>query len=133
MKLSWNRLALIVGAFVLALMAIDGLTRMNDRAMAEFGFGRSPHVEADSAAALFLVGLIAGVVLGIVIFFGYLAWREKKYAEEPDQLGVLLEEIAAEEKRNALYVDDNSSPDERGESLDPWERSADWWKNADED
>jgi len=133
MKLPWNRLALTVGAFVLALMAIDGLVRMNNSAMSDFGFGQGTQVAADSAGALFLVGLIAGVVLGISIFFGYLVWREKKYAEQPDHLEILLEEIAAEEKRNALYVDDSSSHDDRGESLDPWERSADWWKGSDED
>ncbi len=133
MNLSWNRLALVVGAFVLALMAIDGLVRMNDSAMADFGFGQGPQVEADSAAALFLVGLIAGVVLGIAIFFAYLVWREKKFANEPDQLDALLEEIAEEEKQNALFVDENSFSDDRGESFEPWERSADWWKSADED
>ena len=132
MKLSWNRLALIFGAFILALMAIDGLIRMNQSAMADFGVGESTLVAADSAAALFLVGLIVGVVLGIAIFFCYLVWREKKYAEEPDQLDLLLEEIAADEKRNALYVDDKAT-EERTESLDPWERGADWWKTSDED
>jgi hypothetical protein len=133
MKLSWNRLALIFGAFILALMVVDGLIRMNQSVMSDFGVGESTLVAADSAAALFLVGLIAGVLLGIAIFFAYLIWREKKYAEEPDQLDLLLEEIAADEKRNALYVDDNAAPEERAESLDPWERGADWWKTADEE
>jgi hypothetical protein len=49
------------------------------------------------------------------------------------QLDLLLEEIAADEKRNALYVDDNAAADDKAESLDPWERGADWWKTADED
>ncbi len=132
MKLSWNRLALTLGAFILALMAIDGLVRMHQTEMANFGFGESPLVAADSAAALFLVGLIAGVVLGIGIFFGYLIWREKRYAEEPDDLDILLNEIAEDEKRNAFCLEDNSSED-KVESLDPWERPADWWKSADED
>lgn len=132
MKLSWNRLALIIGAFILALMAIDGLIRMNNSAMVDFGFGESPWVEADSAAALFLVGLIAGVILGIGIFFGYLVWREKRYAGEPDDLAVLLNEIAEDEKKSALCLEDNS-PEDRVESLDPWERPADWWKSSDDD
>lgn len=132
MKLSWNRLALIIGAFILALMAIDGLIRMHNSEMAGFGFGEGPLVAADSAAALFLVGLIAGVVLGIGIFFGYLVWREKRYAEEPDELAVLLNEIADDEKRSALRVEESAS-DERVESLDPWERPADWWKSSDDD
>lgn len=132
MKLSWNRLALTIGAFILALMAIDGLIRMHNAEMANFGFGVSPLVAADSAAALFLVGLIAGVVLGIGIFFGYLVWREKRYAEEPDDLAMLLNEIAEDEKKSALCLEDNSSED-KVESLDPWERPADWWKSSDED
>jgi hypothetical protein len=133
MKLSWNRLALIFAAFILGLMVIDGLIRMNRSAMADFGIGESTLVNADSAAALFLIGLIVGVVMGIAIFFGYLIWREKKYAEEPDPLDLLLEEIAEDERRDALYVEDSANTSDRGESLDPWERGADWWKTADED
>ncbi len=131
MKSSRNRLALLVGAFILALMAIDGLIRLQRTASSEYGVGESTLVVADSAAAFFLVGLIGGVVLGIAIFFGYLMWREKKYAEEPDELDLLLEEMAEDEKRNALFVEDNSSSEDRTESLDPWERESDWWKSAD--
>ena len=133
MKLSRKRLALIVGTFILALMAVEGLIRLQGSALSEYGFGTSPLVAADSAAALFLVGLIAGVVLGIAIFFSYLVWRERRLAEEPNDLDVLPEEIAAEEKRNALFVDENSLREDRSESRDPWERSADWWKGSDED
>lgn len=132
MKLSWKRLALVVGAFVLALTAIDGLAKMQKSASAAYGFGQGPLVAADSAAALFLVGLVVGVVLGIGLFFGYLMWREKRFAEQPDDLEVLLEEIAADERREALRVEDHA-PDERAETLDPWERPADWWKQADEE
>ncbi len=131
MMKSWNRIALLIGAFVLGLMAIDGLIRMNEQAMADFGMGQSPLVAADSAAALFIVGLIAGVVLGIGIFFGYLVWREKRFAEEPDHLAELLQEIAAEEKGNALYVEEGGA-EERNETLEPWERPADWWKTEED-
>lgn len=133
MKSSRNRLALLFGAFILALMAIDGLIRLQRSASSQYGFGESTLVVADSAAALFLMGLIVGVVLGIAVFFGYLMWREKKYAEEPDSVDLLLEEIAEDEKRNALFVEDNFSSDDRSESLDPWERGSDWWKSADDD
>jgi len=132
MKLSWNRLALIVGAFVLALTAVDGLVKMQRSAMADFGVGQGPLVAADSAAALFLIGLVAGMILGIALFFGYLAWRERQCAGETDDLALLLEEIEAEERREALRVEDNA-PDDRAETLDPWERPADWWKQSDED
>ena len=87
-----------------------------------------------SAAALFLVGLVAGVVIGIGVFFGYLVWREKRFAEQPDEVALLLEEVAEEEKRNAFHRErEETYGEDRGETLDPWERPADWWKNADED
>ncbi|MBL9156100.1 MAG: hypothetical protein JNJ70_01415 [Verrucomicrobiales bacterium] len=136
MNFSWNRLALIIGAFVLALVVVDGLVKMNASAMSDYGVGESPLVAADSAAALFLVGLVAGMVIGIGIFFGYLVWREKRYAEQPDEVALLLEEVAAEEKRNAFHRErdrEESYGEEHAETLDPWERPADWWKRADDE
>lgn len=136
MNFSWNRLALIIGAFVLALVVVDGLVKMNASAMSSYGVGESPLVAADSTAALFLVGLIAGMVIGIGIFFGYLVWREKRYAEQPDEVAILLEEVAAEEKRNAFHRErerEESYGEEHAETLDPWERPADWWKRADDE
>lgn len=134
MKHSLNRIFFLVGAFVLALVAIDGLIQLNNSALSEYGAGESELVKADSAAALFLVGLVAGMVLGIGIFFATIAWRSKKYAEEPDEIALLLEEIAREEEANALIVEENNSAEENNtESSDPWERSADWWKNADDE
>lgn len=133
MKSTANRLVLIVGAFVLALMAVDGLIQLNQSAMAEFGYGESIWVEADSAAALFLIGLVVGMVLGIGIFFGYIMWREKKIAEAPDDLDALLEEISQDaERANPLFVDDPAAGEEIPEPTDPWERPADWWKNGDD-
>lgn len=133
MKFSLNRIAFIVGAFVLALMAIDGLIQMNKSVLGSYGAGESTWVEADSAAALLLVGLIGGMLLGIGSFFAVLVWRQKKLIEEPDQVDILLEEIAREEA-NALFVEEKRSDESNAsESLDPWERAADWWKNADEE
>ena len=133
MKFSLNRLAFIIGAFVLALMAIDGLIQMNKSVLGSYGAGESTWVEANSAAALLLVGLIGGMLLGIGSFFAVLVWRQKKLIEEPDQVDILLEEIAREEA-NALFVEEKRSDDSNAsESLDPWERTADWWKNADEE
>jgi len=134
MKFSANRLAFIFGAFILGLMAIDGLLQLNREAYVGFGMGTNQWVAADSAMALFLVGLVVGLVAGIGVFFGYLVWREKRCTEAPDELDSLLEEIArkeAEEEENPLFVEDNSL-EEPIESLDPWERPADWWKR-DED
>lgn len=132
MKLSWNRLALILGAVVLSLTVIDGLAKMSSSAAADFGVGTGPLVAADSAAAVFLIGLVFGVIGGIGLFFAFLVWREKQSREEVDEVAVLLEEVAAEEKRNAFHREESYS-EERAESLDPWERPADWWKNADDE
>jgi len=129
MKFTANRLVFILGAFILALMAVDALVRLNRSALSAYGFGESAWVNADSALALFLVGLVAGVVVGIGIFFGYIVWREKKYSEEHDEVAALLEEIAREEaaEANPLFVEDNLPMEETTETLDPWERPADWW------
>ena len=134
MNFSLNRLVLIIGSGILALMAIDGLIQLNSSAMADYGFGHSSWVTADSVTAMFLVGLVVGMVFGIGLFFGYLVWREKKYAEDPDQIEALFEELAREaEAEDSLYVEENTMDEQHSESLDPWERSADWWKNSDED
>ena len=116
-------------------MAVDGLVQMNKAALADYGFGQSHLVTADSVTAMFLVGLVVGMVFGIGLFFGYLVWREKKYAEDPDQIEALFEELAREaEEEDALFVEESSMDEQQhSESLDPWERSADWWKNADEE
>ena len=131
MKISWNRLALLTGVFVLSLMVVDGLVKMNRSAMDSYGVGESPLVAADSAAALFLVGLVAGMVLGIGIFFGCLAWRERRCTAEPDEVARLLEEVAEEEQWDA-FLREGSSNEEPIESLDPWERPADWWKRGED-
>ncbi|MEC5129227.1 hypothetical protein VSU19_20875 [Verrucomicrobiales bacterium BCK34] len=132
MKFSLNRLAFIVGAFILALMAIDGLIQMNKSVLGTYGAGESSWVEANSAAALLLVGLVAGMLLGIGCFFAVIVWRQKKLEGEPDQIDILLEEIAQEEA-NALFVDEKRRDESNSESLDPWERTADWWKSADDE
>lgn len=132
MKFSWNRLALGLGALVLFLTVMDGLAKMTTSAGAHFGFGTGPLVEADSALALFLVGLVIGVIGGIGLFFAFIMWRERQSRGEVDEVAVLLEEVAAEEKRNAFHREESYS-EERAETLDPWERPADWWKNADDE
>ena len=84
--------------------------------------------------ALFLVGLVVGLVAGIAIFFGSLVLREKRCTENPDDIDSLLDEISreeAKERENPLFVEDNSF-EEPTESLDPWERPADWWEREDD-
>ncbi|MEX2577596.1 MAG: hypothetical protein WD342_00950 [Verrucomicrobiales bacterium] len=134
MKFSLNRLALVIGASILALMVIDGLIQYGKSALPDYGFGQHQWVAADSLMAVFLVGLVAGTVFGIAIFFAYLVWRERKYNEDPDEIEALFDELAREaEEDDALFVEENSMDEQRSESLDPWERSADWWKQADDD
>tara|TARA_R110000850_G_scaffold55877_3_gene132024 strand:+ start:1162 stop:1566 length:405 start_codon:yes stop_codon:yes gene_type:complete len=132
MKFSANRLAFIVGAFILALMAIDGLIQLNREAFSGFGFGQNTQVQAGSTAALFMLGIVGGMIIGIGLFFGYLTWRGKRNSEQPDEIEALLEEIAREEEEdeNPLFVEDNQM-EEPIESLDPWERPSDWWKQSD--
>ncbi len=135
MKFSWNRLALIVGAFVLALTAIDGIAKLQGSVASDYGFGQGPLVAADSATALLLVGLVVGMVLGIALFFGYLLWRERHCGEQqPDEVSLLLEEVAEEERRSAFHRErEEGWGEERAETLDPWERPSDWWRHADDD
>lgn len=132
MKFSANRLVLSVGAFILALMAVDGLIQLNKAGMAEFGYGESAWVTADSAAAIFMIGLIVGMILGIGIFFFHLVLREKKYAEEPDDLEALLEEIEREEAEENAFFSEENQTEEKSQALDPWERPADWWMREDD-
>lgn len=134
MKSTANRIVLLVGAFVLALMAVDGLIQLNQSALSEFGYGESIWVEADSAMALFLVGLVAGMLIGIGIFFGFIVWRQRQCAEETQDLDALLEEVSREtDLSNPLFVDDDPTKEEIPEPTDPWERPADWWKNSEDD
>lgn len=132
MKSTANRLVFIVGAFILALMAVDGLIQLNEAGMEEFGYGESQWVTADSAAAIFMVGLIVGMVLGIAIFFFHLVMRERRYAEEPDDLGALLDEIEREEAAENAFFSEDKHTEEEHKTLDPWERPADWWMREDE-
>jgi len=143
MKSTANRLFLIVGAFILALMVVDGLLRMNRSSAPYYGAGSGTWVEANSAAALFLVGLVSGVVLGIGLFFASLVWRERRLREEDeaDDFEALLAEIEnledddtepSEDYGRTLFSDE-APPEDFAETRDPWEKPADWWKSGDDD
>lgn len=123
-------LALIVGIILAGLLVVDGLPQWDKLT---FGMGVSSKVGADSTLAMFLVGMIVGMLSGIGLFFGYLMWREKKSIEQPDELDILFEELAREEEE-ALFVEDlNKASEEKAETLDPWERPSDWWKRSKEE
>lgn len=131
----------LLAATLLMLFAIDGLLTLQDGdsggALASFGNGTSAQSSTDSLFAFFLLGMVCGLVLGIGLFFAHLLWREKRLAEEPDEVGRLLDEIAREEEEAALlreeaFDEEPAEPKERRETLDPWERPSDWWKSGGE-
>lgn len=97
---------------------------------------------ADSALAMFLVGLAVGVPLGIVLFFSYLMMREKQESEQDRQVDELL---ASLEENDALQSGPwgdgsanggSSSSRQRlegeatEENREPWERPTDWWRDS---
>ncbi|MEM7699641.1 MAG: hypothetical protein AAF236_14685 [Verrucomicrobiota bacterium] len=134
MRISWNRFAFILGAFIIGLIVIEMLLQVNEKAFADFGFGVSKWAAADSLAAVFMVGLVVGMISGIAIFFAYIVHREKKFAEAPDDIDQLLEEIAQEEERQTARGGQRQldAREEPGEGSDPWEQDADWWRKVDE-
>lgn len=95
-------------------------------------------MHAESAGALFMVGLVAGMVSGITLFFVHLRRRERQLARFSHE-DMLLDywppptdapswpSPASTESRR-----DTETSDEMIEKSDPWERSVDWWKNPDD-
>jgi hypothetical protein len=96
-------------------------------------------VLADSALAMFLIGLAVGVPSGIGLFFTYLILREKQETEQDRQMDELLASLAESGADSSPWSD--SAPDGRqtleGEATeerrDPWERPTDWWRHAEDD
>ncbi len=127
----FGQIASVIAALVLVLLCADSVAGTGER------------VAADSALAMFLLGLAVGVPAGIGLFFGYLMLRERRQAEQPDDLDTLLESLEAEEDpwtppaargfqfdRDAGFRD---APEEEPiETLEPWERPADWWQDSDD-
>lgn len=97
-------------------------------------------VPADSALAMFLIGLAVGVPAGIVLFFGYLMMRERAETEQDRELDSLLNAASDREPGAGAWGQHDhrrQSPFERegtaDEQLDPWERPSDWWRHAGDD
>lgn len=105
------------------------------------GFLKHSGVMADSALAMFLVGLAVGVPLGIALFFSYLMMREKQETEQDRQVDELL---ASLEESDTFQSgpwsggsrDESSSSRQRlegeatEENREPWERPTDWWRES---
>jgi hypothetical protein len=129
-----RRIAIILAMGIAGLLAMDLIGRSHPAVnvtLPEFG------VAADSAAAVFLVGLISGLLLGIGLFFGYLMLRERQENLEPDGMALLFEELnhLGTDDFEDLddYFADEDAVEEHADSIDPWERPADWWKGEDDD
>ena len=126
-----GRIASFVGVLVILLLCADGAA------------GPGEQVAADSALAMFLLGLAIGVPTGIGLFFGYLILRERRQIEQPDELDSLLDELDSADQdpwstpadtgfrfdRDAAFRDAEEEPIE---THDPWERPADWWRDSDD-
>lgn len=130
-----RRIAIILALGIAGLLAMDLIGQSYPAA--SVSLPEISGVAADSAAAVFLVGLISGLLLGIGLFFGYLMLRERQENAQPDGMALLFEEL------NHLgtddfddiddYFGDEEAVEEHADSIDPWERPADWWKGEDDD
>jgi len=97
----------------------------------------SAQTRAENAGALFMVGLITGMVSGITLFFIHLRRREKHLARfNPDDM-MLDNWPPAADLPSLSSPSSTTSPwdpdpgDEMIEKSEPWERSVDWWKDPD--
>ena len=96
---------------------------------------------ADSAMAMFLIGLAVGMVSGVALFFAYLVMREKAETEQDREIDALLNAISQSDGasrrvwgRGEDREAHESLETEGGEECrDPWERPADWWRHAGDD
>ena len=98
----------------------------------------TPPSRAESAAAMFMVGLVSGMVGGIGLFFIHLRRREKRLARFSLDEMMLDNWPPSSESPSWSPPSPTTSPwdsepsDEMIEKSDPWERSVDWWKNPDD-
>jgi hypothetical protein len=125
---------LIVAVSVIALFTGDA------SAKTELGGFASHYVEgvaADSALAIFLIGLAVGVPAGIGLFFAYLVMRERAETEQDRELDSLLSSVSdssndvwGRESAESRELFEREGSEER---VDPWERPADWWRHAGDD
>jgi hypothetical protein len=126
-----GRIASVIGLLLLGVLSAD------------VSAGPAERVAADSTLAMFLLGLAIGVPTGIGLFFGYLILRERRQAEQPDDLDLLFDSLETEEEgpwtapadtgfrfdRDGAFRDAEEEPIETHE---PWERPADWWRDSDD-
>lgn len=129
-----------MGGAVLALGLVNGQA-MAVSAGSVGSVGGASGVMADSALAVFLLGLAVGVPAGIAMFFAYLVMREKRETEQDRQMEDLMASLEETEARDSPWNGSASRRDFRQttdvetaeDPKDPWERPADWWRHAGDD
>jgi len=94
---------------------------------------------AENASAMFMVGLVVGMVSGITLFFVHLRRREKRLERFRFDETMLdswpapaTDAPSWQSPSSTTSPWDPESNDEMIEKSDPWERSVDWWKNPED-
>jgi hypothetical protein len=84
---------------------------------------RAMATEIISANDGFVLAMLTMMALSLGLVAMLFFCMRKNGANRNRQVEELLEEVAAEEKRDEIRKSDPSPPAE------PWERNADWWKS----
>ncbi|MEM7147592.1 MAG: hypothetical protein AAF591_20930 [Verrucomicrobiota bacterium] len=89
-----------------------------------YGLGVGPHAAAVNGLAIFLLGLIVGILASVA----FLVWhRKRQIRKQPlNDLDSLLEDDSPSQP----LLPPSQSPQNQSHepSPDPWEKSEDWWK-----
>jgi hypothetical protein len=126
-----------------ALVVALGLFLMPQDASAEpysarLGLPAPASIAADSALAMFLIGLAVGVPAGIGFFFFYLIVREKRETAQDRELDALLGGVSERRQTDRgiwgqghnTRTRDPLEHEGSEERREPWERPADWWRDT---
>jgi hypothetical protein len=122
-------IALLVVALLLCL---DVTAALEERLLGET---EQTFIAADSVFAMFLLGLALGVPAGILLFFCYMVYRERRRAQDlaAEDMDIVLDSLNAKSDFFVSASDqfaEADQPEEPIETFDPWEKPADWWKHA---
>lgn len=137
---SSRTIGILFSALVLLSLCLTGGSGEAAAYPASGGFGSHSEVAADSALAMFLLGLAVGVPVGIGVFFGYLVLREKQETEQDRQMDELLASLSEDgEPGYGPWNNRDAKGDSSRQRLDaeateekrePWERPSDWWRES---
>ncbi len=98
-----------------------------------FGIGNADPTPASNGLAVFLLGLVAGIVAAVAAFFIYLHFR--KAQRHRTDLGIedlqsQLEKLDLEEPNPRSSSQESHQPQEQQPPRAPWEKPDDWWKGS---